>query len=291
MANHFNNSLTVKRIEMMRTIKTNIKEWKLAALAALLPAVFFLIACQDQIGDDLTKITQNSSHALIVPEHVKSRFEQLQKEHPEKRFVVLELNETASQKLEALKDQYGLPAAMEVFKTVGGKPVAESVRGEAANITIERTAAPPAEGLSANSDTRTRNGGKRPNGEQTFAIVEFNSEATRISETAAQEEKIFTVVEHQPEFPGGHDALVAFIRGNLRYPAEARRQGIEGTVYASFIVELDGSVSSVNIVKGISPDCDAEVKRMVEAFPKWTPGKQSGREVRVRFVVPVKFAL
>ena len=128
-------------------------------------------------------------------------------------------------------------------------------------------------------------------GEQTFAIIEFNEHASRISEAASQDDKVFTVVEEQPEFKGGYGAMMDFIRQNLRYPLEARQKGIEGTVYASFIVEMDGSVSSVNIIRGISPDCDAEVKRMVELFPNWQPGRQAGEDVRVRFVLPIKFKL
>ncbi|MEX2235359.1 MAG: energy transducer TonB [Cyclobacteriaceae bacterium] len=98
-------------------------------------------------------------------------------------------------------------------------------------------------------------------------------------------------MEHQPEFPGGYDAMMEFIRANMRYPAEARMMGIEGTVYTSFIVELNGAVSSVNTIRGISESCDNEAKRVLALFPKWIPGKQSGKQVRVRFVMPIKFNL
>ncbi len=276
MANHFNHSLTVKRIEMMRTIKRNIKQWKVVALSATFPLVFFLVACQDQIGEDIKEITRNSSHALIVPEFVQTRFDEVQKENPERKYVLLELNETASKKLETLKEQYGLPASMEVMKAVNGKRVAESVTGRASNIHIDA-------GGSQGAIT------SKP-GEQTFAIIEFNENASRMSEAAAQDQ-VFTVVEEQPEFPGGFDEMMAFIQENLRYPKVARQQGIEGTVFVSFIVEKDGAISEVKVIRGISPDCDQEVVRMMKLSPNWAPGKQSGQVVRVRFVLPVKFDL
>ena len=288
LANHFNNSLTVKRIEMMRTIKTNIKEWKLIALALVLPGVFLFVACQDQVENDMMEITQNSSHALIVPQYIQERFEAVKKQNPQKNYALLELNETASQKLETLKQQYGLPSSMEVIKTVNGKPVSGPVTGRASDVLIERK---PGDSEQPSPDIQIRATEPQVEGEQTFAIVEFNDQASRITEAAAQDEKIFTVVEEQPEFNGGYDAMMEFIRENLRYPADARQQGVEGTVYVSFIVETDGRVTSSKIIRGISAACDNEVLRMMEIMPNWKPGRQSGQDVRVRFVLPIKFSL
>ena len=283
LANHFNNSLTVKRIEMMRTIKTKIKEWKLIALSLVLLLVFIFIACQDQVENDMMEITKNSSHALIVPAFVQERFEEIKIQNPQKHYALLELNETASNKLEDLKKQYGLPGSIEVIKSVKG----DRVPGK---IVFERK---PTEGLHADSDIKLNLGSTAPavEGEQTFAIIEFNEHASRVTEAAAQEEKVFTVVEELPEFLGGYDAMMAFIRENLRYPAEDRKQGIEGTVYVQFIVETDGSVTSPNIIRGISAASDNEVVRMMKLMPKWKPGRHSGQDVRVKFVLPVKFAL
>ena len=274
LANHFNNSLTIKRIEMMRTIKTNIKNWKWLAVAVAVPCMFFFIACQDQVEDDLKVITENSSHALLVPAKIRERFDQLKSENPGKNYALLELNETAKQKLQDLENRYGLPTSIEVFP-VEGKTVLPSVTGSsgAGTIRFERK-----DGAASGAD-------------QTFAIVEFTDQASKLSDATAQDDEIYTVVEEQPEFPGGYDSMMNFIRSNLRYPLEARQQGIEGTVYASFIVNINGSVSDVKIIRGISPECNNEVKNLVESFPNWVPGKQSGRPVTVRFVIPIKFAL
>ena len=273
LVNHFNNSLTVKRIEMMRTIKTNIQRWRLVAIALTLPMVFFFVACQDQVGDDIMEITQNSTHALIVPTGVQSRFNQLKKENPGKNYSILELNENASAKLENLKKDYGLPKSIEVFKVVDGR-IVDQARGEAEQVIVEK-------GTKASAR----------NGEQTFAILEFNDQTSRLAEEASGEDKIYTVVEKQPEFQGGYDAMMTFIRQNMRYPETARQQGIEGTVYISFIVGTDGSVTDAKPIRGISPECDEEARRVVESFPNWTPGKQSGEPVRVRFVLPLKYKL
>lgn len=105
------------------------------------------------------------------------------------------------------------------------------------------------------------------------------------------EDKIFTVVEQQPEFQGGYEAMMNFIKKNMRYPASARRMGVDGTVYVSFVVSKDGSISEVKTIRGISADCDKEAIRVVSMMPPWKPGKQNGKPVFVRFVLPIKFKL
>jgi periplasmic protein TonB len=103
--------------------------------------------------------------------------------------------------------------------------------------------------------------------------------------------KVFLVVEQPPEFEGGQEGLNKFVYKHIKYPASARRMNIEGTVYVGFVVNSDGSVSDAAIIKGISADCDKEALRVIQMMPKWRPGKQSGRPVRVKFVYPIKFKL
>lgn len=105
------------------------------------------------------------------------------------------------------------------------------------------------------------------------------------------ENKIFMVVEQQPEFEGGYEAMMNFIRKNMRYPASARRMGVDGTVYVSFVVGKDGRITDVSILRGISADCDKEAVRVVQMMPPWKPGKQNGKPVFVRFNLPIKFKL
>jgi periplasmic protein TonB len=104
-------------------------------------------------------------------------------------------------------------------------------------------------------------------------------------------DEIFTVVEQQPEFAGGYDALAAYLRANMQYPKNARKMGIEGTVHVSFLVSKTGAISEVKVLRGIMGDCDKEAIRVVEKMPVWKPGKQNGHAVHVRLVMPLKFRL
>lgn len=98
-------------------------------------------------------------------------------------------------------------------------------------------------------------------------------------------EEVFTVVENPPEFPGGQDELDKFIQENLK----SSRRFKKGNAYVQFIVEKDGSLTDIKIIRGLSPSQDKEVLRLISIMPKWIPGKQREKNVRVRYVLPVKF--
>lgn len=104
-------------------------------------------------------------------------------------------------------------------------------------------------------------------------------------------EKPFDVVEQMPEFPGGMPELMKFLQENVKYPEEAMKNGIQGRVLIQFIVEKDGSISEAKVIKKVNELLDAEALRVIGEMPKWTPGKQKGQEVRVKFVLPVTFRL
>ncbi len=106
-----------------------------------------------------------------------------------------------------------------------------------------------------------------------------------------KEEEIFTAVEQQPEFPGGDAARNKFLKNNINYPGAASRANISGRVTVKFVVEKDGSISDVSILKGIGFGCDEEAIRVVKAMPKWNPGKQNGKAVRVHFTLPIMYTL
>ncbi|QHT69111.1 energy transducer TonB [Rhodocytophaga rosea] len=103
--------------------------------------------------------------------------------------------------------------------------------------------------------------------------------------------EIFQVVENQPAPVGGYEAFYKYIGKNIKYPDQARRMGVEGKVFVQFVVDKDGSITDVNVLKGIGSGCDEEAIRVVKSAPKWTPGKQRGRPVRVRMSVPIAFKL
>ena len=105
------------------------------------------------------------------------------------------------------------------------------------------------------------------------------------------DQAIFEVVEEQPEFPGGMEALLKYLAKNINYPESAVDNGIQGKVMVRFVVERDGSVSAVETYKSVDPALDKEAMRVVKTLPKWKPGRQQGKAVRTRYIVPVVFRL
>ena len=106
-----------------------------------------------------------------------------------------------------------------------------------------------------------------------------------------QKEEPFNVVEDMPAFPGGMQALMAFLIENIQYPADAQKQKVDGRVLVNFVVEKDGSITEVKVLKPGFPSLDAEAIRVVKAMPKWKPGYQNGQPVRVQYTVPINFSL
>ena len=104
-------------------------------------------------------------------------------------------------------------------------------------------------------------------------------------------QKVFDVVEVMPSFPGGQGALIQYLNSHVKYPVVAQENGIQGRVTISFVVERDGSITDVKVARSVDPSLDKEAARVVSSMPRWTPGKQNGSAVRVKFNVPVVFKL
>jgi TonB family protein len=126
-----------------------------------------------------------------------------------------------------------------------------------------------------------------------FFLLPITATATSLStqqDTLPPEETPgFMPVDKTPEFPGGNDALIKFLGKELKYPKEARDQGISGVVVSRFVVEKDGSISNPVIIRDIGGGCGEEVLRVISTMPKWKPGEQRGQPVRVQFNLPVSF--
>ena len=101
----------------------------------------------------------------------------------------------------------------------------------------------------------------------------------------------FIFVEHQPDFPGGTAAFYKFIQKKMKYPSQARKMGIEGKVFVQFVVDKDGSLTDINVIRGIGAGCDEEAIRVLKMAPKWNAGKQRGVPVKVRMTLPITFKL
>lgn len=121
-----------------------------------------------------------------------------------------------------------------------------------------------------------------------FCLTTVSAQKTVVSQ---KNEKVFDVVEQMPEYPGGMQALFEFLKQTIKYPEDAQKQKVEGRVIATFVVETDGSISNIEVVKPAFPSLDAEAVRVIQAMPKWAPGKQSGKVVRVKYTIPINFSL
>jgi protein TonB len=127
--------------------------------------------------------------------------------------------------------------------------------------------------------------------DQNTEVEEYVAPVKQEEEESAEEAQIFMVVESMPEFPGGEAALYKFLAENIKYPQMAKESGIQGRVFVTFVVERNGKVTDVRVLRGIGGGCDEEAIRVVQNMPSWTPGKQRGKSVRVQYNLPVKFTL
>jgi protein TonB len=114
---------------------------------------------------------------------------------------------------------------------------------------------------------------------------------TKLPDPEPEIDEIFIVVENEPMFVGGETARIDFLRKNIVYPQIAREAGIQGIVFTTFVIEKNGMVSDVKILRGIGGGCDEESLRVIKAMPRWNPGLQRGKAVRVQFNMPIKFTL
>ena len=119
-------------------------------------------------------------------------------------------------------------------------------------------------------------------------LMTAQAQKTVVSQT---NQKVYESVDQMPEYPGGMQAMVEFLQTNMNYPEDAAKQKVEGRVMVQFVVETDGSISDVHVARQLFPSLDAEAVRVVNAMPKWTPGKEKGRVVRVKYNLPIVFRM
>ncbi len=122
-------------------------------------------------------------------------------------------------------------------------------------------------------------------------VLKVNEKVVDEVPPAVEENKVFEVVEQMPQFKGGDAALMKYLSDHIKYPPVAEENGIQGRVVATFVVERDGSITDVKIIKSVDPSLDKEAVRVLKSMPKWIPGKQNGAAVRVKYTVPVAFRL
>lgn len=121
-----------------------------------------------------------------------------------------------------------------------------------------------------------------------FGLTTVSAQKTVV---AKKNQKVFDVVEQMPEYPGGQAALFEFISKNVKYPEDAVKKKVEGKVFVTFVVDTDGKITDVSLLRKVFPSLDAEAIRVISAMPNWIPGKQKGQVVRVKYTVPLIFRL
>lgn len=273
LANHFSNSLTVKRIEMMRTLKHKIKNWKVVAAAVFLPILFFVVSCQDQV-ESPNQSLQSSKH----PVQVQKAIDRLVAADPGVEYIVVPpsgLN---------LKDFEGKHAKH--LSYIDGQPVIESEALLSIQIGKDE------KGNAINYLVFLYNTSKKnelPTEDQLKAASDVYEEA--ISKRDMDGEPIFSAVEMQAEAPGGIDALKERLKKQTQYPEASRRAGAEGKVFIKFVVTKDGALTRFEIVKGINQELDQEALRVLKTEERWKPGMQNGKPVHSQFVIPIVFKL
>lgn len=127
-----------------------------------------------------------------------------------------------------------------------------------------------------------------------FSFILIATSFTLSAQENVKEQKdsaAIIIIEENPEFPGGMVEMYKYISKNLKYPEKAKKDKIEGKVIVTFVIETDGSISNVEVFEGIGGGCDEEAVRIVKKMPKWKPGKQKGKAVRVQFRLPIMFIL
>ena len=279
LANHFSNSLTLKRIEMMRKIRSKIKWWKIALIASAVPLFFVAVSCNDQLVDDITEIARNSNVALDAPPAIVSRFEAVKQANPNSTYVLVEFNEEGDRLLAKMEKEHGIPASIELFTPDNGQYKNSTLNTEPEQIMF-------------NQSTEWERASKEMNGLRTFAIIEYNPMARKIAEQAKGPDGVYMIVDETARPETGMPAFYQEIARKIKYPVEARKLGIEGKVFVEFVVQTDGSISDVKAIKGIGKECDEEaVAVLTTSAIKWIPGKNQGVPVKQRLVLPITFKL
>ena len=300
VANGISHSTLKNRINMMLTNKKSTsKSW--IKVFALLPVVGLALALNaETVNDYVYKEEQQQPQAKVVKKGKKNAQIKMGTktiEVKEEKTVGTKADKQQSNDWEKnlifLGEQFGDAEPLIVIdgKVSTSEQLKALDKKEVDNITVMKNEgalkvyakqfnADTSNGiLFINTKEYVKNGEKK--------VVEVAVKAKKPEEA----EKPFDVVEQMPEFPGGMPELMKFLQENVKYPEEAMKNGIQGRVLIQFIVEKDGSISEAKVIKKVNELLDAEALRVIGEMPKWTPGKQKGEAVRVKFTLPVTFRL
>lgn len=286
LTHNFSYSLLERRLKMMKKSKHKLGfSLRLLAVSSALVLIFFACSSPDENAEN------SSKEAIVITEQVFVVVEQMPEfaggEQTMYKFISDQINYPSQARKEGIEgrvivsfivEKDGKITNVEILKGIGGGCDEEAMR------VIE--------------EMPNWNPGKQRG--QAVRVqyrmpIKFNLNGEdshkEVSNTNDSGDQIFLVVEKMPEFTGGEQAMYKFIGANIKYPDQAKKEGIEGRVFVCFIVEKDGKISTVEILRGIGGGCDEEAKRVIEEMPNWKPGEQRGQTVRVQYRMPIKFNL
>ena len=288
ITNNFNNCSTKKRMIMM--MKRQTSPWARMKALFVLPVAFVAVAVisctspkEKKVDNQLSNVMVHGDNPLIV-----FAFEDSTKVY----FQGKQLNSDGNPNFDYLKVCGLTPENINGISALQSSE-AETIYGKSgANGAIlfqvkEKT---DKEVLKAMNQYQKSQGNENPL--QVSIVKPRDGQALKFEDIKPTEQgDIFQVVEERPQFPGGDAELMKFLQQNVKYPKEAQEQGKQGRVIVQFVVNTDGSISNDTIVRSVDPSLDAEALRIIRNMPNWTPGKQKGEPVRVRFTLPVTFRL
>ena len=292
MTNNFTNCSTKKRIIMM--MKKQTSPWALLKALYVLPVAFAAVAVisctsprEKRVDSQLSDITVSGDNPLLVFTFEDSTEVNIQGKrlNPDGNpdFDYLKVCGLTSENIDGIAALQSEEAEAIFGESGANGAIRFQVKGKTAK---DMTAALAEHAQHIGSEEPLRINIKRPASIDEIQVVGYNS-----APKAEEQGEIFQVVEEQPMFPGGMEEMMKFLQQNIKYPTEAQEQGKQGRVIVQFVVNKDGSISNDSVVRSVDPLLDAEALRVVRSMPNWIPGKQRGKEVRVRFTLPVSFRL
>ena len=290
--NNFINCSTKKRIIMM--MKKQTSPWALLKALYVLPVAFAAVAVisctsprEKRVDSQLSDITVSGDNPLLVFTFEDSTEVNIQGKrlNPDGNpdFDYLKVCGLTSENIDGIAALQSEEAEAIFGESGANGAIRFQVKGKTAK---DMTAALAEHAQHIGSEEPLRINIKRPASIDEIQVVGYNS-----APKAEEQGEIFQVAEEQPMFPGGMEEMMKFLQQNIKYPTEAQEQGKQGRVIVQFVVNKDGSISNDSVVRSVDPLLDAEALRVVRSMPNWIPGKQRGKEVRVRFTLPVSFRL
>lgn len=251
LASSFDDAPIFNRLNFMKKMKKKISTWKVASIAALVAISGAMFACEDELESEIKRIADESNQQIDYSADVKAAIAELKRENPDKNYVVVETSLDNEASIEKL-NSYDPGQIAKIFVT--------------------------------------------KEGDQKSVVMIVSQDSDLFNKTVEVQEgdpsnDVFTIVEKAASFPGGIDAFNQYLAENLTYPKEAQDNKKEGRVFVQFIVEKDGSLSDVHIVKGIGGACDKEAVRVLMHSPKWIPGEQRGQKIRQKMIQNILFKL